>query len=185
MQRWELIGDGSAKFWEAAVEGACVSVRYGRIGTEGRTQAKELDSAAAAEAHFGKLVAGKERKGYLVVGLPGDPADGSVSRTELADLQADGLVPVAPEVRGLADEDTFVVPGSWRRILQPRRGGVPRAAAAPDPSSSPSSWPEYRHRTHSTQSHSRSSSTSSAHQAQALAASESAYDPALSMLHCT
>ena len=134
MQRWELIGDGSAKFWEAAVEGACVSVRYGRIGTEGRTLTKELDSAAAAAAHFGKLVAEKERKGYLGVGLPTAQADGSVTRVEQAAPQVNEPVPEIPSVVALLqlpDEDTFVIPSSWRRVLHPRRGGVPRVVPAP------------------------------------------------------
>ncbi|MFC5906567.1 WGR domain-containing protein, partial [Streptacidiphilus monticola] len=74
MRRWEYVGDGSAKFWEAAVEGASVRVRYGRIGTDGREQVKELASAEAAEAHFGRLVAEKERKGYRQAGAPGAAA---------------------------------------------------------------------------------------------------------------
>ena len=134
MQRWELIGDGSAKFWEAAVEGACVSVRYGRIGTEGRAVTKELGSAAAAAAHFGKLVAEKERKGYLGVGLPAAQADGSVARAVQAAPQVDEPVPNVPSVVArpqLPDEDTFVMPSSWRRVLHPRRGGVPRVATPP------------------------------------------------------
>ena len=134
MQRWELIGDGSAKFWEAAVEGACVSVRYGRIGTEGRTLTKELDSVAAATAHFGKLVTDKERKGYLGVGLPAAQANGSANRVEQLAPQVDGPVPETPSVAAppqLPDEDTFVMPSSWRRVLHPRRGGVPRVATAP------------------------------------------------------
>ncbi|GAA4831246.1 DUF4132 domain-containing protein [Kitasatospora terrestris] len=68
MRRWELVGDGSAKFWEAAVEGASVRVRYGRIGTGGREQVKELASDEAAGAHFARLVAEKERKGYAESG---------------------------------------------------------------------------------------------------------------------
>jgi predicted DNA-binding WGR domain protein len=130
VQRWELIGDGSAKFWEAAVEGACVSVRYGRIGTEGRTLTKELDSAAAATAQFGKLVAEKERKGYLGVGLS-EPA------VDLPPRQAADPAPrtggVQPEAGGRPDEDTFVMPSSWRRLLHPRRGGAPRTVAAVRP----------------------------------------------------
>ncbi|MEU8515626.1 WGR domain-containing protein [Kitasatospora sp. NPDC048722] len=63
MRRREFVADGSAKSWEAAVEGASVRVRHGRIGTEGRAQVKELGSAEAALAQFGKLVAEKEREG--------------------------------------------------------------------------------------------------------------------------
>ncbi|MFQ3562542.1 DUF4132 domain-containing protein [Streptomyces gramineus] len=118
MRRWELVGDGSAKFWEAAVEGTSVRVRYGRIGTEGRAQVKELDSVEAAEGHFGKLVAEKQRKGYGEVE--------SAARPEPAaeEVTADAAPP---------DEDTFVLPGAWQRMVQPRRGGVVRAVAPPGP----------------------------------------------------
>lgn len=135
MRRWELVGGGSAKFWEATVEGALVTVRYGRIGTEGRSQEKELESAEAASAHFGKLVAEKERKGYLEVGSTAPPQQGAsakppVSRQAQQVRQAQ-QTPEAPPRNGLPDEDTFVIPGSWRRVLHPRRGGVPRGVAGP------------------------------------------------------
>ncbi|MEJ8670960.1 WGR domain-containing protein [Streptomyces sp. MS1.AVA.1] len=67
MRRWEFVGDGSAKFWEAEAGGAAVTVRYGRVGAAGRTQVKELDSAEAAEVHLAKMIAEKERKGYREV----------------------------------------------------------------------------------------------------------------------
>ncbi|WP_051776968.1 WGR domain-containing protein [Kitasatospora phosalacinea] len=123
MQRWELVGGGSAKFWEGGAEGAAVRVRYGRIGTEGRSQVKELADAAAAAAHLAKLVAEKERKGYLAVDGGGedggaDPAGAAVV------VPAVPAVPVEPA--GLPDEDGFVLPEAWRaRVLPRRRGGVP------------------------------------------------------------
>ena len=129
MQRWELTGDGSAKFWEAAVEGACVRLRYGRIGTEGRLLTKELDSAAAATAHFGKLVAEKERKGYLGVDLPA-----ALAQTQAAGSVASAGRAAPPTVAAppqLPDEETFVMPSPWRRVLHPRRGGVPRVVPGP------------------------------------------------------
>ncbi|MFJ2579273.1 DUF4132 domain-containing protein [Kitasatospora aureofaciens] len=118
MRRWEFVGDGSAKFWEAAVEGASVRVRYGRIGAEGRVQVKELGSGDAARAQFDKLVAEKERKGYAEVASAATA--GAAPRTE-------------PEPARLPDEDTFVLPAAWRKHVQPRRGGVVRAVTAPSP----------------------------------------------------
>ncbi|MDX8140677.1 DUF4132 domain-containing protein [Lentzea sp. BCCO 10_0061] len=64
MRRWELVANGSAKFWEIGQDGATVTVRFGRLGTTGQTQTKELASAEAADAHVAKLVAEKEKKGY-------------------------------------------------------------------------------------------------------------------------
>ncbi|MFD8086334.1 DUF4132 domain-containing protein [Kitasatospora sp. NPDC059722] len=116
MRRWEFVADGSAKFWEAAVEGTSVRVRYGRIGTEGRAQVKGLGSAEAALAQLGKLVAEKERKGYAEVGTRSVPAD--------ADLPA-----------SLPDEDAFVMPAAWKELVEPRRGRTARAVTAPSPES--------------------------------------------------
>ncbi|WP_431677179.1 DUF4132 domain-containing protein [Kitasatospora sp. KL5] len=109
MRRWELVGDGSAKFWEAAVEGASVQVRYGRIGSEGRLQVKALGSAEAAEAHFAKLVAEKQRKGYAETTADAAPAPAPAREPEAGPV-------------GLPDEDAFVLPRAWRRMVQPRRG---------------------------------------------------------------
>ncbi len=127
MRRWELVGGGSSKFWEAAVDGASVTVCYGRIGTEGRTQIKALASAEAAGAQFDKLVAEKVKKGYLEVvpsavrpgGTVIDPMSGPLPRAESSE---------APEA-ALPDEDTFQMPSAWRRLLHPRRGGVVRNVA--------------------------------------------------------
>lgn len=43
MKRYfEFVGGTSAKFWEISTGGSEVSVRFGRIGTEGQTQVKRL-----------------------------------------------------------------------------------------------------------------------------------------------
>src|SRR5262245_45032429 len=60
VRRWEFVEGGSDKFWEAAVDGVVVTVRYGRSGTDGREQSKEFPTAEAAQAHFAKTVAEKE-----------------------------------------------------------------------------------------------------------------------------
>ncbi|MFF3461440.1 DUF4132 domain-containing protein [Streptomyces sp. NPDC002619] len=125
MRRWEFIGDGSSKFWEAAAEDATVTVRYGRVGTEGRTQLKELDSAEAARAYLEKAIAEKERKGYRE--MQGVPVPGPVPVPVPAEGRADDA-PVAP---GFPDEDTFTMPAAWARQVYPRRGGIRRAVAAP------------------------------------------------------
>ena len=65
MKRYfEFVGGSSAKFWEVAVSGNDVAVRFGRIGTEGQTQTKTLPDAEAAAKHVEKLVASKMTKGY-------------------------------------------------------------------------------------------------------------------------
>jgi predicted DNA-binding WGR domain protein len=65
MKRYfEFVGGSSAKFWEATVNGNQVTVRFGRIGTEGQTQTKTLADANAATKHAEKLIAQKTAKGY-------------------------------------------------------------------------------------------------------------------------
>ena len=61
---FEFIGGSSAKFWEIGVSSDTVTVRFGRIGTEGQTQVKSFPDAAAATRHAEKLIAAKIDKGY-------------------------------------------------------------------------------------------------------------------------
>jgi predicted DNA-binding WGR domain protein len=63
-RRFEFSEDGSNKFWEIRVEGASHTVRFGKIGTDGQTTTKELESAAAARKDADKLIAEKTKKGY-------------------------------------------------------------------------------------------------------------------------
>jgi outer membrane protein assembly factor BamB len=56
---------GSAhKFYEVVVDGAKVSIRFGRIGDPGQVQTKQYASAEAAMADARKKIAEKVRKGY-------------------------------------------------------------------------------------------------------------------------
>jgi len=64
MRRFELVEGSSSKFWEVSLEGTTVTVRFGRIGTEGQAKSKVLASPAAARAEHDKLVVEKTRKGY-------------------------------------------------------------------------------------------------------------------------
>ncbi|ANZ39567.1 hypothetical protein BBK82_29470 [Lentzea guizhouensis] len=74
MRRWELVSGSSAKFWEVERTELVVTVRFGRLGTAGQTQTKELASAEAAAAHVAKLVADKEKKGYRATTAAPTPA---------------------------------------------------------------------------------------------------------------
>ncbi len=64
MRYFEFIGGTSAKFWEAAVGGNQVTVRFGRIGTPGQSQTNTFPDAAAAARHADRLIATKIGKGY-------------------------------------------------------------------------------------------------------------------------
>ncbi|WP_335933004.1 DUF4132 domain-containing protein [Streptomyces sp. PTD5-9] len=116
MRRWEYVEGTASKFWETGAEGAVVTVRHGRRGTDGITRTKEYASAAAAAEQVRRAIAEKERKGYREVDLPDAPAATGDAR------EAPAAGPLV-----LPDEDTFTLPSDWRRELLPRRGGIPRA----------------------------------------------------------
>jgi predicted DNA-binding WGR domain protein len=129
VRRWEYAEGNSSKFWEAATEGATVTVRYGRCGTEGRTQVKECASAEEAAEYLRKTSAAKERKGYQEVAAA-VAVDGGDPPGPGADPAVEGDDTPAAEAP-VVDEDTFVLPAAWHRHLHPRRGGVPRRPTPP------------------------------------------------------
>ncbi|MES9506510.1 DUF4132 domain-containing protein [Streptomyces sp. NPDC000609] len=122
MRRWEYVEGTASKFWETGAEGATVTVRYGRCGSDGRTQTKEYASAGAAAAQIARTIAEKEKKGYREVAA-------SASAPAVPDAATAAAAPGAVTDEGtpaLPDEDTFTLPAGWKRVLHPRRGGVPR-----------------------------------------------------------
>jgi predicted DNA-binding WGR domain protein len=62
----ELSEDNGAshKFYEVILEDNTVSIRYGRIGTDGAVQKETLTDATAARKYADKKIAEKKRKGY-------------------------------------------------------------------------------------------------------------------------
>ena len=66
MKRYfEFVEGSSAKFWEISQNGKDVTVRFGKIGTNGQTQTKTLADADAATKHAEKLIKEKTGKGYM------------------------------------------------------------------------------------------------------------------------
>ena len=67
-ESWEvslqLVDGSSKKFWRARVEGSTLYVNYGRIGTNGQTQVKELGSEDKARKELDKVAGSKRKKGY-------------------------------------------------------------------------------------------------------------------------
>jgi len=57
--------ENSEKFWEYTLDKKNFTVRYGKIGTKGQTQVKELESEEAAAKMAAKLKAEKVKKGYI------------------------------------------------------------------------------------------------------------------------
>ncbi len=128
VRRFGYIGGGSEKFWEIDRAGGSVTVRFGRIGTAGQTQVKDLGSDQAAGAQVAKLVAEKVRKGY-VEGGSAPAAPGAASPTTPKPMPAPPRA-TADEDR---DEDAWTVPPAWWRQAEPFRGRSPARAFVPDP----------------------------------------------------
>ncbi|MGW5275651.1 WGR domain-containing protein [Streptomyces sp. NPDC004044] len=78
MRRWEYVEGSASKFWETGADGAVVTVRYGRCGSDGRTQRKEYASADAAREQVRRTIgdtdAGVSRKFVGNPSLVGDRA---------------------------------------------------------------------------------------------------------------
>ena len=66
-RRFHYVAGTSSKFWQISRTGKVVFVTFGRIGTKGQTQIKDLGTDVAAEAHLNKLIGEKTRKGYTEV----------------------------------------------------------------------------------------------------------------------
>lgn len=64
LKRFEFIEGGSKKFWEIGQTGCDMTVRYGRIGTNGQTQTKTFPDEARTSREVQKLIAEKMKKGY-------------------------------------------------------------------------------------------------------------------------
>ena len=58
----------SNKFWEGTQDGAQLTTRWGKIGTNGQTKTKDFDDATAAIVALEKASKSKIKKGYVEVG---------------------------------------------------------------------------------------------------------------------
>ena len=67
VRRFEFSEGNSSKFWEIAVQGVEVTVRYGRIGASGQSSVKSFPDGGAAEQQAAKLIDEKTAKGYVEV----------------------------------------------------------------------------------------------------------------------
>jgi len=63
-ERYVYMGEGSNKFWEIAVNGVKLTVRFGRTGTKGQMQVKSYADSETAIKEKEKLVKEKTSKGY-------------------------------------------------------------------------------------------------------------------------
>ena len=95
--RYTCVEDGSRKFWEGSVAGSILTVRFGRIGTDGQSKDKDLGSPENAERELAKLIREKTGKGYVA------DADGAGEKAG-ADEKATAKAATAPKTPAGAAE---------------------------------------------------------------------------------
>ena len=61
---FELVDGKSSKYWEITIDETDVTVRYGRIGTDGQSKTKSFGDKEATLKHADKLIDQKTGKGY-------------------------------------------------------------------------------------------------------------------------
>ena len=59
------VAEDAQMFWKVTQDGAFVTERFGKLGTDGQTKVKELASAAEAEGEVVKLIKEKIKEGYI------------------------------------------------------------------------------------------------------------------------
>jgi predicted DNA-binding WGR domain protein len=105
MDRYELNDGSSAKFWEAEVDGSKLTVRFGRIGTQGQTKEKSFASPEAARKEEAKLIKEKTGKGYVKTGdaAPAETAAPKAEKTAAVKTEKKRAAKASP-VAEAADE---------------------------------------------------------------------------------
>jgi predicted DNA-binding WGR domain protein len=94
--RLEFLEGSSKKFWEIAVEGNAITVRWGRIGADGQTQTKPFATEEKARAEHDKLIAEKLKKGYHQVSRPVGATDSQPAAPRTAPSKPPAAPPAAP-----------------------------------------------------------------------------------------
>src|SRR4029453_10964037 len=114
-----------AKWWENDRDGVTVAVRFGRIGAGGQAQVKTFESDAAAEAHRAKLIGEKTKKGYFPVASMALTPPQAVAAAPPVAADQPVAAAGATESVDVCDEDTLVLPDSWRVVAWPRHDRGP------------------------------------------------------------
>ena len=121
----EFAEGSSSKFWRARVEGKTLYVNYGKIGSNGQTQVKELADPAAAKAEYDKLVREKRKKGYEDAGAQGGGGGDGEDGNDDADDEA-----AEDEDEGDEDDDE-PAPRAAKKPAKPTAPAAKPAPAAP------------------------------------------------------
>ena len=136
MERYELIEGSASKFWEVSVDDAKLTVRYGRIGTQGQTKDKDFVSSDAATKEKNKLVKEKTSKGYTLVSSSGGaipskaPQPATKQSEEVVSAEEAATAPAAASAAAKIEESTSTATQTAGKVEKP--------AEPTSPSQSPS-----------------------------------------------
>jgi predicted DNA-binding WGR domain protein len=121
VRRFEFVRGTSSKFWEISQSDSEVTVHFGRIGTKGQTQTKDLGSWDTAAERVRNLVHEKLREGYKEVGGQRSREETREERKadlppyEVPPIPDDGSVTIGkvqlPPGRRLKADPKFPIPG--------------------------------------------------------------------------
>jgi WD40 repeat protein len=89
MMKTYLVTDEGARFWSISLDGSEYTVRYGKVGSNGRTIQKSFDSEEKAEKAYNKQVASKQKQGYV----EGDESEHASAVAEKKAKQNEGAAP--------------------------------------------------------------------------------------------
>ena len=121
MKRYfEFVDGNSCKFWEITTGGKNVTVRFGRIGTNGQTQTKTLADADAATKHAEKLIKEKTGKDIIPTVILGACNPNLAYEAYTANSDVASLLPCNAVIREIAPEKIsleFVKPTAMMQIL--------------------------------------------------------------------
>lgn len=115
---YEFKDKASSKFWEIDTTGKTVTVRFGKIGTDGQTTVKAFATPAEATVHAAKVTAEKVKKGYkkkasakgtgAKTTKPAKRADAATTATRAPRLQGADLVLAAEARRSVKSRDAII-----------------------------------------------------------------------------
>lgn len=130
-RRFELVEDGSSKFWEIDQEGASFTVRYGRIGSAGQTQKKDFPGEPQARAAAAKLVAEKTGKGYVEVAAGKAPAEAPAEAKPAAEEPAEAKKPAGAKAAAEVPAEAKKAAGAKASAEVPAKAEKPVKAEKP------------------------------------------------------
>ena len=111
MPRYEFSEGSSNKFWEITLHKKTFTTTYGKTGTAGQSASKSWPSEAEAKKQHDKLIAEKEKKGYVLVGGSAAPKAASKASAKATPAPAPLATPRNPSLEKAIFDNPEAVEG--------------------------------------------------------------------------